>query len=44
MKADELEDVVEQYKLDIDLSTYKTDRRKANAVISALQSARMLEA
>ena len=44
MDEDELEEVVSKYDLDIDLSTQKTKRRKANAVIAALQAEKMLEA
>jgi hypothetical protein len=44
MDEEELDDVVERYSLDIDLSTQKTKRRKANAVIAALQAEKMLEA
>jgi hypothetical protein len=44
MDEDELEDIVAKHDLDIDLSTQKTKRRKANAVIAALQAEKMLEA
>ena len=44
MEEDELEEIVGKYELDIDLATQKTKRRKANAVIQALQAEKMLEA
>ena len=44
MEEDELEEIVGKYGLDIDLATQKTKRRKANAVIQALQAEKMLEA
>src|SRR5215472_292091 len=44
MNESELEDVVEKYKLDIDLDEHKTLRRKANAVIDALEQADQLAA
>jgi hypothetical protein len=42
MNEGELEDVVEKYKLDVDLDDHKTLRRKANAVIDALEGANHL--
>jgi hypothetical protein len=44
MDEDELEEINTRYDLDIDLSQQKTKRRKANAVIAAMQAAKMLEA
>ena len=38
MDEGELEDVVDKYELDVDLDDFKTTRRKANAVIDALES------
>lgn len=43
MDEDELEDVIEKYTLDVDLSDFKTLRKKAAAVIDALESKDMLE-
>jgi hypothetical protein len=37
MDEDELESLVEKHNLDVDLSAYKTLRRKATAVIAAMQ-------
>jgi hypothetical protein len=37
MAEDELEDVVDKYELELDLSAFKTLRRKADAVIAALK-------
>jgi hypothetical protein len=42
MNESELEDIVEKYNLDVDLEESKTLRRKANAVIDALETANML--
>ena len=39
MDEGELEEVVDKYDLDVDLEEFKTNRRKANAVIDALESA-----
>jgi|SRR5215831_12312457 len=38
MAEDELEGLIEKHDLDVDLSAYKTLRRKATAVIAALQN------
>lgn len=43
MDEDGLEDIVEQYGLDLDLSDFKTLRKKAAAVIDALDSAGHIE-
>ncbi|OXE37536.1 MAG: hypothetical protein CGW95_01070 [Phenylobacterium zucineum] len=43
MDEEGLEDVIEQYGLDVDLSSYKTLRKKAAAVIDALETAGHLE-
>jgi hypothetical protein len=42
MNESELEDIVDKYNLDVDLEESKTLRRKANAVIDALETANML--
>jgi hypothetical protein len=44
MSADELDDVVEKYGFDIDLSDHKTASKKAAAVLAELEAAGMLEA
>ena len=44
MAEDELFEINEKYDLGVDLDAHKTTRKKANAVIAALQSAKMLEA
>ena len=44
MDADELETLVEKYNLDIDLSKFKTDRKKQTAVIAELEEQELLEA
>lgn len=42
MEEKELEDVVERYELDIDLKDLKTRRKKANAIIDALEEKGLL--
>lgn len=37
MSSDELKDLIKKYKLKVDLSEFKSSRRKRNAVISALE-------
>ena len=43
MDEDELGEVVEKYELDVDLDDFKTLKKKANAVIDALEAAEMIE-
>jgi hypothetical protein len=43
MKTDELENVIDQYDLDIDLSDYNTKRKKQNAVIDSMEESGFLE-
>lgn len=43
MDEDELEGVVEKYELDVDLDDFKTLRKKASAVIDALEDKDMIE-
>jgi hypothetical protein len=43
MDPNELKAVVRKYDLDVDLSEYKTDRRKIDAVLDALDEAGLLE-
>jgi hypothetical protein len=42
MEEEELEEVIEKYKLEVDLSKFKTPSRKSSAVIAALEEAEML--
>lgn len=42
MDEDELEDVIKKNKLDVDLSEFKTARRKSSAVVAALEEAELL--
>lgn len=43
MKQDELEDVIEKYEFDLDLSDFPTLRKMRNAVIEAAEAAGVLE-
>lgn len=43
MDEDELSDVIDTYKLEVDLDDFKTLRKKAAAVIDALQDEEMIE-
>lgn len=43
MDEDELGEVIEKYELDVDLDDFKTLKKKANAVIDALEAAEMIE-
>jgi hypothetical protein len=43
MSQEELEDVIEKYKLDVDLKEHRTLRKMANAVIDALEGEDLLE-
>lgn len=43
MSEDELGDLIEKHELDVDLEEYKTLRRKAAAVVTALEEADLLE-
>lgn len=42
MEEDELEEVITKYDLEVDLSEFKTPRRKSSAVITALEEKEML--
>jgi hypothetical protein len=43
MKTSDLEDVIEDYELDVDLGEYKTLGKKRNAVLDALEEAGYIE-